>query len=251
MKKLLAFDLDDTLAVTKSPISDRMAEILGEVLNHFDVCVISGGGYEQFQKQVVSRLHLDGRQLERLHLMPTCGTQYFRYDAVRDEWVRQYAEGLTDEEKERIYRVLEKVARELGYWPENPAGIVIEDRGTQLTYAALGQEASTEDKIVWDPDSKKRLEIAAKAAPELLDLEIRIGGSTSIDVTRAGIDKAFGMEKIMHLMDWSKEDILFFGDKMQQGGNDYPVKAFGIDSLEVSRWEDTADRLESIVLAIK
>ena len=29
MKKLIAFDLDDTLAVTKSPVSDRMAALLG------------------------------------------------------------------------------------------------------------------------------------------------------------------------------------------------------------------------------
>ena len=50
---------------------------------------------------------------------------------------------------------------------------------------------------------------------------------------------------------FTKEDILFFGDKLQEGGNDYPVKAFGVESIEVARWEDTANCLEAIVSAIK
>jgi hypothetical protein len=48
-------------------------------------------------------------------------------------------------------------------------------------------------------------------------------------------------------MNIGKENILFIGDKLQEGGNDYPVKAMGIDCIEVSRWEDTALVLEGIL----
>ena len=66
MKKVLAFDLDDTLAITKSPISDHMAETLTKILDHFDVCVISGGRFEQFELQITSRLHVDAKKLSGL-----------------------------------------------------------------------------------------------------------------------------------------------------------------------------------------
>ena len=251
MKKLLAFDLDDTLAVTKSPLSDEMVEALSNVLYEFDVCVISGGRFEQFQKQIIDQLHLDARRLSRLHLMPTCGTRYYRYDELDKEWKLQYAEDLTDEQKADITRVLEASAKELGYWEKNPAGEIIEDRQSQITYSALGQQATPEDKYAWDPTGEKKLAIRDLAAQSLPGLEVRAGGTTSIDVTRVGIDKAYGMQKLIDALDISKDDILFFGDKLQEGGNDYPVKAFGIDSLEVSEWQDTAARLQTILAVIK
>lgn len=251
MKKLLAFDLDDTLAVSKSPISDRMAELLGEILNHFDVCVISGGKYEQFIKQVTSRLDVSPMQLRRLHLMPTCGTRYYRYDEVDKDWVLQYAEDLTDDEKVMIIDITESEARNAGLWPDTPFGEVIEDRISQISISFLGQEAPVEAKQTW---AKKhhddRLIVRAAIAEKLPGFEVRAGGSTTLDITRIGIDKAYGMQKLIDILDISRDDILFFGDKLGEGGNDYPVKAMGITSLEVSEWEDTAARLESILAVL-
>lgn len=251
MKKVLAFDLDDTLAVTKSPISDRMSELLNELLNHFDICIISGGRYEQFKTQVIDRLHVEPHKLNKLHLMPTCGTRYYRYDELESEWQLQYAEDLTDEQKQQVQDVLEASAKELGLWEANPAGDIIEDRGSQITFSALGQKATPEDKYAWDPEGTKKAQLRDLAAQSLPGLEVRAGGSTSIDVTREGIDKAYGMQKLIDAIDVNKDDILFFGDKLQEGGNDYPVRAMGIDSLDVDEWEDTAHRLESILAVIK
>lgn len=251
MKKVLAFDLDDTLAITKSPISDQMAEVLSKILESFDVCVISGGRFEQFKIQIIDRLHLEPHKLSRLHLMPTCGTQYYRFNEIDETWVQQYAEDLTKEQKEKVFEVLEASARELGLWPTHPAGDVIEDRGTQITFSALGQQATPEDKYAWDPENTKKLAIRDLAAQSLPELEVRSGGTTSIDVTRIGIDKAYGMQKLIEALSIAKDDILFFGDKLEEGGNDYPVKEMGIDSLDVSRWEDTVNRLETILAVIK
>jgi len=251
MKKVLAFDLDDTLAVTKSPISDRMSEVLSEILEHFDVCIISGGRFEQFKTQVIDRLHVGPRQLNRLHLMPTCGTRYYRFSELDKEWQIQYAEDLTEEQKQQIQDVLEASAKELGLWEVAPAGDIIEDRGSQITFSALGQKATPEDKYAWDPNGDKKLSLRDLAAASLPGLEVRAGGSTSIDVTREGIDKAYGMQKLIDAIDVNKEDILFFGDRLQEGGNDYPVKAMGIDSIEVSEWEDTVGRLETILALVR
>lgn len=249
MKKVIAFDLDDTLAVTKSPISDRMGELLVQLLDRFEVCVISGGKFEQFKKQVVDRLEASPLQLRRLHLMPTCGTRYYRYDEVRDKWVQVYAEDLSEEQKARIVEVLEEGAKKLGYWEAKPYGEIIEDRGSQVTYSALGQKAPAEEKYKWDPDGKKKHALRDYAAERLSDLEVRVGGTTSIDVTIIGIDKAYGMQKLIDVLDISKDDIMFLGDKLEEGGNDYPVKAFGIDSVAVENHSDTEHILEAILIA--
>lgn len=250
MKKVLAFDMDDTIAITKSPISDRMVEAFDNVLDTFDVCIISGGNYNLFHTQFIDRLNIDENKLKRIHLMPTTGTRYYRYDEKTKDWVLQYAEDLSEEERISIVTVLSEAAKEAGHWIEDPAGEIVEDRLSQITFSALGQQATAEDKYKWDPDRTKRMTIREIAITKLPGLEIRVAGATSIDVTRPGIDKAYGMQKLMDANGWDKSDILFFGDKLQEGGNDYPVKAFGIDSIEVTRWEDTANCLEAIIKAI-
>lgn len=247
-RKVIAFDLDDTLAVTKSPMSDRMGELLGKLLEKYDVCIISGGKYEQFQMQVVARLEVPAHLLNKLHLMPTCGTRYFRYDELQKQWVLQYAEDLGDDEKKQIITVIEKHAKRMGLWPEEPFGEVIEDRLSQISISMLGQKAPAEKKYEWaEKNSDKRLILRAAIAEELPSFEVRAGGATTIDITRIGIDKAYGMEKLIQALQINKENILFIGDKLEEGGNDYPVKAMGIDTIAVDGWEETALVLEGVL----
>lgn len=248
VKKLIAFDLDDTLAVSKSAMSDRMGELFVSLLDHFDVCIISGGKFEQFRKQVVDRIEATPQQLSRLHLMPTCGTRYYRYEDLSGEWQLQYANDLTDDEKERIIAVVEKATNDAGLWPKKPYGDVIEDRNSQISISFLGQMAPVEEKEAWaEKNSEKRLAVRQVIADELMEFEVRAGGTTTIDITRLGIDKAYGMQKLIEELSIDRDDILFVGDKLQEGGNDYPVKAMGIDTIEVNRWEDTAFVLSGIL----
>lgn len=246
-KKIIAFDLDDTLAVTKSPISDRMGELLAALLKKYDVCVISGGAFHQFKIQVVDRLTVSSRDLTKLHLMPTCGTKYYRYSELTEDWQLQYENSLTEEQKSRVTKALEDGAKELGLWEAKPYGDIIEDRGSQITFSALGQQAPAEAKYAWDSTGAKKFKLRDHIAPLLTDLEVRVGGTTSVDVTMIGVDKAYGMKKLTEEMKINQDDILFIGDKLQEGGNDYPVKALGIDTIEVRCWEDTALVLEGIL----
>jgi len=246
-RRVIAFDLDGTLAVTKSPISDVMAKRLADLLSSYDVCVISGGKFEQFETQVIDRLTLSPDQTSRLHIMPTSGTKYFRFDSASHQWVAQYSEDLSADERAQIIGVLTAGAKELGLWEDHSHGEIIEDRGSQITFSALGQEAPADLKYAWDPDGAKKEALREYAAQRLPDLEVHAGGTTSVDVTRAGVDKGFGMRKLMSVLGAEMGDILFFGDKLDEGGNDYPVKAMGIDSIAVSGWEETAVAIEAIV----
>lgn len=257
VKKVLAFDLDGTLAPSKSDLPDRIAELLDQLLDHYEICVISGGKFGQFETQLLKGLHVETYKLSKLHLMPTCGTQYYRYDDIDSAWRQVYAENFESDEKERIIRALNQGIDALGYREKQVWGDIIEDRGSQITFSALGQDivAQLGDEGValkekWDPDSKKKNALRNYVAELIPEFEVRVGGGTSIDITKPGIDKAYGMNKLMDIVNVSKDEILFFGDRLSEGGNDYPVKAMGVDSLEVNNWEYTAMRLETILKVI-
>lgn len=252
-KKVLAFDLDGTLAPSKSTLPDRVGAVLSDLLEDFQICVISGGKFGQFETQLLAGLHVEPAKLERLHLMPTCGTQYYVYDIVAKNWKQVYAENFTDAEKKKIVSALNKGVDELGYREAKVYGETVEDRGSQITFSALGQdivaelgEEGVERKEAWDPEGVKKAKLREYVATLIPEFEVRAGGSTSIDITKPGIDKAYGMQKLMDILEVGKEEILFFGDRLAEGGNDYPVLAMGIDSLEVSRWQDTALALEAV-----
>jgi HAD superfamily hydrolase (TIGR01484 family) len=240
--RVLTFDLDDTLAVSKSRIDPRMADLLARLLDRVDVCIISGGRFEQFDAQVLQHLTLDERARDRLHLMPTCGTRYYRWG--EGAWREKYAEDLSAEDRQRVIEVLTEGAHQLGLWEAQPWGDIIEDRGSQITFSALGQSAPPEAKYAWDPDGSKKRGLRDYAAARLPDLEVRGGGSTSVDVTRKGIDKAYGLGKLLEVLGLTVDDVLFVGDRLDEGGNDYPVKAMGVPCVAVHRWEDTAEFLE-------
>lgn len=247
--KLVAFDLDDTLAPSKSPLPARMDAALCSLLDHVDVCIISGGQMGQFRAQVLDNLHASDAQLARLHLMPTCGTRYYRYD--NGAWVERYAHDLDPDLAARAVSSLERHARALGLWEENPWGQIIENRGSQITFSALGQEAPLEAKRAWDPDGTKKAALRDAVAPDVPELDVRGGGSTSVDVTTRGIDKAYGMGKLVEETGIAASEMLFVGDRLDPEGNDYPVKAAGYATRAVSGWEECVSVIEEIVAAVR
>ncbi|MFB2585891.1 HAD-IIB family hydrolase [Herbiconiux liukaitaii] len=243
--RLVAFDLDDTLAPSKAPLDPRMAELLVRLLDTVQVCVISGGQFGQFQSQLVANLPQSAPHLEHLHLMPTCGTQYYRHEG--GDWVQVYAENLSDDQKMRAQDALVAAAKELGLWETETWGPVLEDRGSQITFSALGQQAPIEAKSAWDPTGSKKESLRAAVASQLPDLEVRSGGSTSVDITREGIDKAYGMNRLAELTGIPLDDMLFVGDRLDEGGNDYPVKALGVECHAVEGWHETAAFVETFL----
>jgi phosphomannomutase len=244
--RLVAFDLDDTLAPSKSPVDPRMADLLVQLLGVVEVCVISGGQFGQFESQLVDNLPLDHPEaLAKMHLMPTCGTQYYLHQ--QGEWVQQYAENLTDAQKQAALAAVESEAKRLGFWESETWGPILEDRGSQITFSALGQAAPVDAKKLWDPTGEKKNTLRAAVQQHLPDLEVRSGGSTSIDITRRGIDKAYGMARLAELTGVPFEQMLFVGDRLDPDGNDFPVIALGIPTRAVEGWEDTAAVVEEFL----
>ncbi len=253
LKKVLSFDIDQTLNIAKTPIPPEIAEVLVKCLNHFEICPISGQKYEQFLIQIVEKLKEAGvseEQLTHLHLFAAQGTQYYRYDSEKHDWYQVYNFPLKEEDVVKITTVLEESARELGYWEEDkllPGDQIIENRLSQVTFSALGQAMGTSEKYDWDPDMKKREAIVAKCKAKLPGFLYEIGGTTSINVAAPGMNKQFGMTHLLEELKVDKSEVLYFGDMTQPGGNDYPVVQMGIDTITVRSHEDTLYALRGIL----
>jgi len=246
VKKLIVFDLDGTLAESKSPLDGGMAALLYTLLGTVQVAVISGGDWPQFEKQLLSNLPQDERLLN-LSLLPTCGTKLFQYAGG---WKKIYSEDFTADEKERIITALKQALGAADFNVEKLWGEAIEDRGSQITFSALGQQAPLEEKNKWDPDFSKRKRIKSILDPLIPGFSVRIGGATSIDVTKSGIDKAYGIRKLRDLLGISLQDMIFIGDALFPGGNDFPVEATGVVCISVRGPMETKVVTEAIIACL-
>ena len=247
MKKLIVFDLDGTLAESKASIDAEMAKLLDHLLKIVKVSVISGGAWLQFEKQVLAHLSKDGR-LKNLSLLPTCGTKFYKYGS---KWDLLYSEDFSAAEKKKILSSLQQATETPELKPAQTWGDLIQDRGSQITFSGLGQQAPLEEKKKWDPDFAKRKKIKVQLDKLIPEFSVRLGGATSIDVTKHGIDKAYGIRKLRDVLGIAIPEMIFIGDAVFPGGNDYPAKEAGALSIEVKDPHETKRVIEAIIACLE
>ena len=238
MPRLIMFDLDGTLASSKEAMDAEMATLILELIKVTDIAIISGGGYPQLETQFLSTLGTPTPSFARLFLLPTSGAAMYRY--ADNGWREIYSETLTPNEKQGIIDALHAALTESAYEaPEHIYGETIEDRGSQISFSANGQEAPLVVKTAWDPSHEKRERIASFLKTRLPEFSIRIGGTNTIDITKPGVDKAYGIRRIENELDIPERDMLFIGDAIFPGGNDYVVTTSDVPWKKVSGPEET------------
>lgn len=241
-KKLMAFDVDGTLSSSRSLIDGEMAKLLHELLQVKQVAIITGGAFADIERQVLSKIGLTNTLNKNLTLLPTNGGGLYIFDG---EWKEISAHNLSADEKWKIVTAIKEVVN--GKESAIDFGDKIQDREAEITYSALGEHAPLELKKAWDPDFKKRIALQHDLEKMLPEFEVKIGGTTSIDITPKGMDKAYGITKLMNHLKLSKGDILYFGDAIYENGNDYPVFLMGVDTVKVTGPEETKERLKILL----
>ena len=241
--QVLAFDLDNTLALSKTRMDPTMAVHFAALTRLRPVAIVSGGRFSQFRDQVLDALPDDTR-FDQLHLMPTSGTRYYRWQD--GSWNCVYAHDLSAQDRQAAEASLERRAKQLGDWEEQVWGPRIEDRGSQITFSALGQQAPVDAKEAWDPDNSRKDALARAVAADLPHLQVRSGGSTSVDISAKGIDKAYAMTSLARILGVGVGQIAFVGDRMDPDGNDYPAAEAGAMALRVHNPADALDLIRAL-----
>ncbi len=252
-KKLIVFDLDDTLAESKIPMDQEMAGLVEELIANKKMAVIGGGKYELFKWQFLASLKTRSKILENLFLFPTSGNAFYLY---RSGWKKVYAHNLSAAEKKQIRQAFEEVFKDISYkHPKKVYGEILEDRITQMSFSPLGQDITTvlgrkgvQKKKEWRAKyDHVRLDIAKRLAKYLPNLEVRFGGITTIDITMKGRDKAYGVRQMEKYLKVKVKDMVYIGDAIFPGGNDYSVLKTGIDYIKVTGPEDTKKIIRKIL----
>ena len=244
--KLIFFDLDGTLAESKQPITSDMAELIAKLLSVTRVANISGGALSQFLKQVIARLPIDV-DLTNLFVLPTSGAAL--YEFKNDNWEKIYEERLSEKEKDTIEAAMQEAAEETGVinFSDQSWGERVEYRGGQVTLSALGQQAPLILKKEWDPSHAKRHKLQTALAERLPKFSVCIGGATSIDVSKRGIDKAYGVHKLCERLGVKESDALYIGDELERGGNDEAVYKTDAQTKAVANPAETMHFIETIL----
>jgi HAD superfamily hydrolase (TIGR01484 family) len=244
--RILITDLDDTLAPSKLPIDIEMSNLIHLILNRTDMAVISGASFMKLKAQFADKLGCNTEKLTKLFLLPTNGTSAYLFK--NNGWDKLYSEELTRSEKKQVVDAINQAIRKFEFaTPKRTFGPQIEDRATQITFSALGQNAPIELKRQWDPDMSKRKLIKRELEKMLPDYTIQIGGTTSLDITKKGRDKAYGIRRLMKVTGYTNKEMCFIGDKLGEGGNDYSVRTLGIKCINVRNVEETKQIMKKFI----
>lgn len=251
-KKLIIFDLDGTLTESKSPIAESTVILLKELITRSKVAVISGGSFAQFEKQFLP-LFLKDESFQRyagnLMLLPTSGSQRYEYDSTKKGWIKTDEEKMPEMVKNKAVALLRLIIDKSEDYdiPRNPTGDIIEDRSTQITFSALGQLAPIEKKKLWDPDHKKKEKIKAILESQIPEATIAIGGTTTLDILPKGFSKAVGIRRLSDKLAMSVENMIFVGDALFPGGNDFSVTETGMETVAVTGPKETESFIRKLL----
>jgi phosphomannomutase len=237
--KLVIFDIDNTLTESRSPIGADLAKDLSSLIDQIPVALISGGSLSDFEAQVISRLsHV---RKENLCVLPTEGAQLRIYKNGGFETVYSYS--IDDHKRRKIFEELAKLA----HTTPVRLGDLIEDRGGVIAYHPLGKNAPLSEKYAWDPTREKRAAMIEKLSPKLHGVFMAAAGSTTINFSEEGVNKAFGVTKILEYLKITPKEALFIGDALEKGGNDEPVKAVGVKTIDTSGPKETLKIIGSLL----
>ena len=241
--KAALFDLDDTLAESFQAPKPAVKASLSALQALIPVAIITGAGFERIEKDVLTGMDAIS---SNFYLFPNSSAQCFMYaDGI---WEMKYSLALSEDERTQIKGAIQECLDSIDVLRDAPHfGEQVVDREAQIAFTVVGLEAPQEVKKGWDPDGTKRRTIVEILNKKLDGFDILIGGASTIDITRQDINKAHGVEWFAKYLDMRPQEMLYLGDALYEGGNDYVVIQTGIQTISVANPGETAKILEELV----
>ncbi len=258
-----AFDMDGTITEPAQVMDVEMAGVLLRLVEKSLVAIISGGTLEQVLRQCgpfFDKANL-AALVDRIMIFPTGGARGYVFDRdFWNNWKKVYEYGFGSGEALRVLGALSDAMHEVGYFERRevflaklgysdlPAswGQIVSDRGSLITFAALGENSPLEARKAWDPSRHERLKIMDLINRRVGNIAVaRVGGASSVDITLLGVDKGLAVRKWRKMTELDFYRIRFTGDAFYLGGNDYPVRATGVQCYPVSSLEETRALIRS------
>ena len=233
LKKLI-FDVDGTITPSRCKIDPEFFPLFWELTKSEEVYLVTGSDREKTIEQVTPEIYNSCKRVYNCS-----GSDAYEQDknVYRDEW----------ELPEEVGRFLQDEL-DFSQFPIRN-GNHIERRPGGVNFSILGRDSDPmkgrKEYIEWNKIHSERRFIALRILDMFPDLTVALGGQTGIDIGPKGADKS------QILRDFRLgQEIYFFGDRMERGGNDYTlgeaVKEMGGFTYHVKNWEETRTELLGI-----
>ena len=245
--KAVFFDLDDTLAPSFENPSPEIVGKLLAVLDSLPVAIITGRDFpwmaRDFLPQIARSPHV-----ERFFVFPEGAAQCLQWNG--SEWRELYAESITDAERQVINGAILESVKERGVLEGLPVhGEQLVQKKAMVAFAALGMQVPADLKYSWDPGNTRRTKLRDAIAKKLPAYDVMMGGATSTDVTKKGVNKAYGVRWLSERLGVHPADMLYVGDALYPGGNDYVVVPSGIVTRATKGPAETLKIIDELLLA--
>lgn len=244
MPNALIFDMDDTLAESFTPPSESILNKLVALSRSVPVAIMSGAAFERMERDILKRMPKEPTDVQ-LYVFSDSAAQCHRWQ--KDHWSEAYTFPLSPEERTHIKTVLKDAITQSGIYADAPDTSRILDRATSVAFTALPESVAQDEKKAWDPSGEKRHKIVSLVREQLPEYEVLIGGKTTVDVTRLGITKAYGVEWLAKELNLATNTMLFIGDGFYAGGNDAAVIPTGIQTKEIKSPKETEDIIDGFL----
>ena len=220
-KKLLVFDLDGTLSNHRTPMPEESRELLDKLAAKGYHLVMCGAGNVARVFNQMGNYPID--------LIGNYGMMHAKVENGELVVTKQV---VADVDKEFFLRETNRLREKYGY--TEYAGEPIEWHPSgMVTFALIGTKAKREDKHVFDPDRAKRRVMYPEVLEIFKDYTVFIGGSTSFDIVAKQYNKYDATMEYAKMHGYTKEQVLFMGDDMGDGGGDSHVRLGGMDYIHV------------------
>lgn len=247
--RAVIFDLDNTLSESFQAPKPHVASRLHKLLEIMPIGIMSGASFSRMEQHLLPSLPKDVDN-GRLYLFPDTAAQCYLWK--NHGWQSVYKCTFTKSEYEKIMKTFNEAIEETGVLVGAPRwGELFLARDVQVTFAGLGVDASSEDKAGWDRNRSKRQKLKDFLDKKLSGADVRISGRTAIDVTKTGVDKAYGVKWLADSLGIKASEMLFVGDALYPGGNDAVVIPTGIQTVEVTGPHETADVIDEVLASCK
>ena len=219
-KKLLVFDLDGTLSNHRCPMPEESRALLDALGKKYHLVMCGAGNVARVFNQM-GKYPID-----------LVGNYGMMHAKVENGELVITKKVVADIDKEFFLRETNRLREKYGY--TEYAGEPIEWHPSgMVTFALLGTKAKKEDKLVFDPDRAKRRVMYPEVLEIFKDYTVFIGGSTSFDIVAKQYNKYDATMEYAKMHGYTKEQVLFMGDDMGDGGGDSHIRLGGIDYIHI------------------
>ena len=211
--KLIAMDLDGTLTQHKETLIPEHREVLNRLAERYRLLMVGAGQVRRIFNQL---------EHYPIDIIGNYGLQSAVYDKEKNDLVT--VEDLTLPQGDRA-SIEERVAflrKKHGFESFKGDSVEYHPSGC-VTFPILGTKADQADKLAFDPDRKKRRAFYSEVCETFSEYNVFIGGSSSFDMAPKPYNKYYALDLYCRERGIAHDEVIFFGDDFEEGGNDESV----------------------------